>query len=74
MKIVKHLVKSGTYRALTGGYGSRVVIDGYSFVLNFSKGVRGVNLDDTITVNAEKNIYTSALLGEAYNVYLVIKE
>ena len=57
---------SGCYRAICGGNQSRFQIDGLEFKAHFPTGVRGLNIQDTITITG--GLVRSTVLGEATKV------
>lgn len=59
-----HSIPAGTYPAKTSGYTSVFTVGDKTHRATFSRGVRGMNITDTISVTADQQI-TSGLLGPA---------
>lgn len=66
-----HALTKGSYSASASGYTSIFSIGDVKYEATFSKGVRGINIPDTITIT-DNNIFSSKL--GAYTSFKVFKE
>jgi hypothetical protein len=62
LKPHEQILPDGSYRAITGGCVAVVQHSVFEFTIRFPQGVRGFNIEDTVTVSNGK--VTSAILGE----------
>ena len=63
MRVSLSSIQPGLYPAITGGYVTQFNVKGVVYHAESKNGVRGFNLADTVTVDANGKL-TSKLLGD----------